>query len=316
MFSDIPRLSLSMLVVTFAAAICSSPLIAMNDPVAGRWLTRDSLGPTDGNNLYEFASSMPVANQDPLGLWIIHRLHKRRAVAVPEPGDSAATLAFQIRFEPREYRLWMRPIADTNMHSDCPQATCMPATQFDVVPGHCIYSVPNTVVAVWGQLGVTESYYNPTSVFFWLGTNIRTEIDGFRRKGFFVQSHDNISASSVKRVLEGRDLVAFLYVGHSGEYTGDLLPRLTGETGPRVEQAFYRDTSQGPFYKLAGMKLLGCSTALLALQNRNLGIQTATWDTNVSTRGLFVGIEGSPNLWIWPFEDFVALPGLGGLHGN
>lgn len=45
-----------------------SPALAMNDPVQGRWLTRDPIGYAGGSfNLYEFAQSDPISLDDPFG---------------------------------------------------------------------------------------------------------------------------------------------------------------------------------------------------------------------------------------------------------
>ncbi len=65
-------------------ALATQPAAAMNDPVIGRWLTRDPLayspslvglanggGYHDGMNLSEFTSSNPVKNADPSGTIII-----------------------------------------------------------------------------------------------------------------------------------------------------------------------------------------------------------------------------------------------------
>lgn len=51
--------------------VLAAPSLAMNDPVTGRWITRDPAGFVDGKNLYEFVGSNPANRADPSGRIII-----------------------------------------------------------------------------------------------------------------------------------------------------------------------------------------------------------------------------------------------------
>jgi len=47
--------------------VFTAPALAMNDPVTGRWITRDPVDFVDGANLYEYLRSQPTQRRDPLG---------------------------------------------------------------------------------------------------------------------------------------------------------------------------------------------------------------------------------------------------------
>jgi len=71
MFTTHKSKTLPSCLMLLALLAIATPAMAMNDPVTGRWITRDPTGFVDGANLYEFVGSNPPGNADPLGNAII-----------------------------------------------------------------------------------------------------------------------------------------------------------------------------------------------------------------------------------------------------
>lgn len=302
------RSTVATILATLMSLACADAAQAYYHPGTGRFISRDPIGIADGPNEYWYVRNQVTISIDPFGLWKIERKSQRRALAISETGDTVNGLAHEIYLEPDEYDLWLHP---------APSA--LPATKETRLCGGCKYTIPNTVSVVWGQLRGTDAWWYPMSVWYKFWVELRAERNGFRRLGFLVIEDNAPPAWAVEDRLRDPDLIAFFYAGHATVPNGDLAPRVPIEdsNGRRINdtvpQMLYRRRSDG-LHKIAFMKLLGCTTARAGADDVRLGIQTATWPTNVSSLGSFVGFYGSPSFW--DDGDYMELPGTGGLRGD
>jgi len=264
-------------------------------PHLGRWISRDPIGEEGGLNLKAFVTNQPTNTLDALGLWKICRAGLKRAVAEAEEGDTVLKLAEMLSLDENEYRKWLKQIRGR---------VAVPSSADSKVPEGCRYWVPNTVGIV---LGGEQPGGDPYVVTGWQ-SDAKAFGERLRKAGFHVIS-GRLSKEKTIEILEMEELLGFVFVGHGGTDTGDLIIKFA--TDPKKEQNVtvaqknYRSTltrynSQGEesgsveLHKLAFMYLYACYTGNKSQEKKPL---PSAWVKNVSPRGHFVGFVGGVNSW-------------------
>ena len=300
----------------------------------------------DGMNLYEYVRSEPVAGRDPTGRWKLDRNNAQpRAVATAEKGDTVLDLAKKIRLDPYEHHLWMKltirthvPYGSGVLYNELRtvKGTVFSAEQVragfpftiltKICPGETV-TIPNEVLAIYGQAKDWNDTYNPASGYSIVVNRIKSELEEWRRNKFKLIELASPTWVAADRALRSENLHAMLFAGH-GEPSlpGALVLRNTvwesfrvegtGEVLKAVKKRGHVLVA-GPYvhHRLAEMMLLACSSAApsreqdnfdpLSIAPRRRG-KVSDWEVNVSKYGTFTGYKTDRSGLGLIFGDSVA----------
>jgi hypothetical protein len=166
------------------------------NPNTGKWLSRDPVEESGGDNLYVFCGGDSVGEWDILGQkWTVTRNGGTKASAVPELGDTITDLADLIGLRASEYQRWLTAVP----------GTILPAGANQVLAGCESFEVPNTVVAYWAGWGrgVGRTYveWNP-SVKYLRARGFYVD-ERYHRKGAKLALQKIIISESIAKNLHG-----------------------------------------------------------------------------------------------------------------
>ena len=253
-------------------------------PDLGRWLNRDPIEESGGENLYLFSANAPVAYYDVLGCkWEIMRGGDVFASAIATSGsDIFQDLADIIKLDVSDYKLW--------------------AHTTDSFPDTCKkYKIPNLIVYDNGTRKIIDNFpFNIISV--WQGQNeSRARLD--QAAGYMVQFRTNVSSDQIASSLATDGLYRYTFSGHGDGGTGiNSYPDPFDTVDP---------VTRYTRYGINRLTLQACGSGSIDTlgENRQKGlVRRNNWECNVARAGYFVGYDGSVNLLNEVFQ-WVILPG-------
>jgi RHS repeat-associated protein len=148
-------------------------------PTSGRWLSRDPVEESGGENLSIFCGNDSTDHCDLVGeRWTVNRNGSAKATAEPEFGDTVTDLANLVGLRASEYRMWL------NLGT----ATLMPGGPDQSMSGCEHFEIPNTVLSYWAGwgAGVGKTYVK------W-----RPSLAYLLARGFYVDARDHQKGSKL-----------------------------------------------------------------------------------------------------------------------
>jgi hypothetical protein len=257
------------MIIGLLFATLATNAFAYYNPEQGRWLSRDPIGEDDGPNVYAVLRNDTINRIDLLGLeWIINREGGPRADAWPtSSSDTFDDLAKKIRFDTSDYQKW--------------------AQTTDQKPDPCKkYSIPNTIYIDFGAFKTCDQVpWSIISIWRSQATAAKATWEG---KGFLVPTSEGVIDAEITSHLSSPNTHGYLFVGHG--WKGGIINSYShlGEDFSGIGPDRY--TSHG----IAFLTLKACYSAdrVPVIRKR---YKYNAWESNVSTRGWFVGYEGSVN---------------------
>ncbi|MEI7729388.1 MAG: RHS repeat-associated core domain-containing protein [Verrucomicrobiota bacterium] len=256
-------------VIAASAFVTEAQAMRWYSPSTGRWLSRDPIGEMDGPNIYAILQNDPVNKTDFLGLkWVVTRKGNPRTVAyATSTSDTFQDLANLIRFDYSDYDKWLQPA--------------------DARPEPCKrYSIPNTIFIDSGNQKVMDQV--PWSIIsIWMSAANQSKID-WENNGYRVVSDVGVTDNDITTHLGDANIYGYMFIGHGGPgaiiNTYSHLGEDMSGLGPD------RYTPHG----IAFLVLKACYSADLVPVPR-AKYRYNSWESNVSTKGRFIGYEGSVN---------------------
>lgn len=212
------------------------------NPNSGKWLSRDPIEESGGENLYLFCGNDSLGEWDILGRkWTVTRDGETKASAVPELGDTITDLADLIGLRAGEYQRWLTALP----------GTMLPAGPNQVLAGCESFEVPNTVVAYWAGwgkgIGKTYVKWNPS-------------VQYLRARGFHVDAYDHQKGAKLalhKIIISqsiAKNLHGLYFWGHG--YAPYPSTGLVSESN----DALLMYASTGLYYRMALGLVFGCDS--------------------------------------------------------
>jgi len=204
--------------------------------------------------------------------WIVIQQNGPRGKAVAtSPSDTFNDLAKLLHLDTKDYRKWL-------------------ATS-DTRPKPCKeYSFPNTIYV---DVGIWNWYdYAWISVLRAWAAQAVSASKKWIDNGFMVVWSEYAIGESMRPHLSDPDLYGYVYVGHGadGAIIGIEDPSKSGDKTKSSALAPDRYTHHG----IAFMQLKACNSAdYVPAAGRHAKYTRNAWESNVATRGYFVGYEGS-----------------------
>ncbi len=239
------------------------------DSDLNRWLNKDPMGETGGENLYANSGNNLVNNYDVLGLnWKIQREGKERAVACPDTADDTIkTLADKIGLEESESEKWLLDGAGKGI------------TKANYTYTKA-YTIPNTVVVSAGTGTLDKdswlflkSIEEQTQTF----RNVARKFEsGLTEDGFKVVAYYQYSGDIFVSSLSNPNVFGFMFVGHS-EFASNALLSANNTEDLRDQHTFYQkmaNASSSP------------SRTRYAVQKADAALKTATQEYQNSKIGI------------------------------
>ncbi len=259
-------------------------------PTIGRWLSRDPIGEKGGRNLYGFVDNNPLNLNDFLGLWKIERKGLDRALAKSETGDTVSDLARIIGFDDKDYKKWLKSIGGSQI----------PSSLTEPIAGCTVFTIPNTIFIDYGVQSFIDQM--PSSVIsVWTSSANQSKVD-WENKGYRVKADVGVTDNDIIIHLRSENIYGYMFIGHGASQSiintySHLGADMSG-LGPD------RYTTYG----IAFLVLKACYSAdLMPVPGSNYRYNA--WTSNVSTKGRFIGYEGSVNMlneiFLW-----TSAPGL------
>jgi len=149
-------------------------------PSLGRWLRRD---PVKVYGDYKFLLNDIIDNLDHLGLWIIKREGKSRALVIAEKGDTVRKLADKLHLDTKDFQVWLRPVSGY-----------LPKNPDKEVPACSKYTIPNKVYIDFGPKKIFDPFGR--SIFSEWRRWCKSMAQEYRKQGF------DVKISHVKRAKE------------------------------------------------------------------------------------------------------------------
>jgi hypothetical protein len=214
---------------------------------------------------------------DFLGLWQLHRSKRlKRATAIPDDGDTIASLALKLNLNPSQYKKWLKTIGPTKM----------PTSSQEPIKSCSQFSIPNTVFIDFGKKdwlldsGLIDSVLEV--VFDMLENETKPSLEA---EDFHVELSRNVTASTILGHLADQSIYKYYYAGHgAAENNGviNVVPEAEGVTPGQYTQ-----------YGISLMYLASCGSAAGGLPAliRKGAYSLNQWQWNVSPTGIFMGYK-------------------------
>ena len=242
-------------------------------PALMRWLTRDPIEEGGGLNLYGICGNNVVHGIDCLGLkWKIIREGNVFATAIPcESEDTFETLAAEVKLDLSDYEKW--------------------AHTTDLTPiRRKQYKIPNLIIYDNGKKKLFDRIF-ASVLFVWRSQNT-SRAERERKQGFMVKVYNDVSDSHIVTSLGTDGLYRYTFTGHGDGCIGiNSYPDPEDATLPMVRYTRYG---------INGLVLQACGSAVRDITGENRLkriVRRNNWEVNVAKAGMFIGYDGSPNLF-------------------
>ncbi len=262
------------------------------NPGTGRWMNRDPSGETSQASTLAICKNDIISHVDIWGLWTFkhtnaNRSSFRRAVVIPDEGDSVVTAALTYRLNWSESSKWL--------HDDTHGKWISTHDQIDACAE---YSIPNTVYVTTG----TEKGSNKIWPFDWyewqeISYRAGQAADGFRNHGYFVVDTDDVVKSELIEQFADPNIYFMFFSTHGHEGTvfiSDYNDPL-GITNITPEQLLPHQ-----HHKLAAL-IMYCCEADQYHEYYMHDPREYSWKSLVSGNGLLWATTGNiyPNFTVW-----------------